>query len=302
MSKFQVTSYHIRKRKSLTALSGTVRIAVLADVHNNPAAGKNGELSEQIRRWHPDAVFCCGDILTAKAGIAKTENALCLMRDLAGCYPVYYVNGNHESRIASDPGRYGKKAVFYFEQLEADGVRFLNNDCCLAGFGGCTVRICGYEAPLPYYNRRNPVRLARKDPQSILTWKPDGMDGNNGSGKDQLFTVWLAHHPDLFPAYAAAGADLVLSGHVHGGMVRLPFFGGLVGATLKPLPPYDKGRFVIPKDPEDQRPYGRSVPRKKYGDGCTERECEMIVSAGLGDHTIPLRVNNPTELVMLEIG
>ena len=85
----------------------------------------------------------------------------------------------------------------------------------------------------------------------------------------------LAHHPAYFDAYASWGADLTLSGHLHGGMIRLPFVGGLVSPQMRLFPKYDKGLY-------------------------TKKGKKLIVSAGLANHTVNIRINNPPELVVID--
>ena len=86
----------------------------------------------------------------------------------------------------------------------------------------------------------------------------------------------LAHNPAYFEAYASWGADLTLSGHVHGGIMRLPWLGGVLSTSLTLFPKYDGGEFRL-------------------------GEKRMIVSRGLGSHTIPIRIFNPAELVAVEL-
>ena len=86
------------------------------------------------------------------------------------------------------------------------------------------------------------------------------------------FNILIAHNPSYFPAYAEFGADLVLSGHVHGGIARIPFLGGVISPALRLFPKYDGGRY-------------------------REGESVMILGRGLGTHTIPVRFLNPGELV-----
>jgi len=87
----------------------------------------------------------------------------------------------------------------------------------------------------------------------------------------------IAHDPDYFPKYADWGADLVLSGHVHGGMVRVPFWGkGVVSPNVRLFPKYDGGEFTIGKS-------------------------RMLLSRGLGMHTIPIRLFNPGEILEVEL-
>ena len=97
-----------------------------------------------------------------------------------------------------------------------------------------------------------------------------------GEAPPDGFTILLPHHPDYIGEYAAWGADLVLAGHLHGGQMRLPGIGGLIAPGFKLFPPYTKGRYALGKT-------------------------EMIVSPGLGTHTIPFRVFNPRELVIVDL-
>ena len=90
------------------------------------------------------------------------------------------------------------------------------------------------------------------------------------------FQILMAHNPEYFRTYRRWGADLVLSGHVHGGIVRLPFFGGVISPRVRLFPQYDGGHF-------------------------TKENKDLIVSRGLGSHTIPFRLWNPGELVEIEL-
>ena len=97
-----------------------------------------------------------------------------------------------------------------------------------------------------------------------------------GESRKDYFTILLAHNPDYFPEYDAWGADLVLSGHVHGGLMRLPLLGGVVSPATRLFPKYDGGLF-----------------EGKNG--------KMILGRGLGTHTLPIRIFNPGELIVVEL-
>ena len=97
-----------------------------------------------------------------------------------------------------------------------------------------------------------------------------------GEADQDRFQILLAHHPKYFAAYAGWGSDLTLSGHLHGGIMRLPRIGGVISPDPELFPRYDYGLYK-------------------------ETDSRMIVSAGLGTHTINLRINNPAELVIVEI-
>lgn len=94
---------------------------------------------------------------------------------------------------------------------------------------------------------------------------------------ENQYTILLSHRPELFNVYAAHSIDLILSGHAHGGQVRLPFVGGLVAPNQGLFPKYDEGIYEI-------------GPSK------------MVVSRGLGNSIFPVRINNRPELVVITLG
>ena len=93
---------------------------------------------------------------------------------------------------------------------------------------------------------------------------------------DPAFPILLAHNPEYFPQYAAWGARLVLSGHIHGGIARLPFLGGVISPSLRLFPVYDAGLFQ-------------------------EGKCRMVLTRGLGLHHIKLRFFNRPELSVIDM-
>ena len=97
-----------------------------------------------------------------------------------------------------------------------------------------------------------------------------------GNPDRDRYSILLAHNPEHFQAYVSWGADLILSGHVHGGIIRLPFLGGVVSPAMKLFPKYDGGLF-------------------------SQGNSHMVLSRGLGTHTIPVRINNKAELVVVEL-
>ena len=96
-----------------------------------------------------------------------------------------------------------------------------------------------------------------------------------GDKNEDRYTVLLAHNPDYFKKYSKWGADLTLSGHLHGGLVRFPLLGGMASPGVRFFPKYSGG-----------------VYRKNIR--------HLIVSRGLGTHTIPLRLFDPGELVVID--
>ena len=191
------------------------------------------------------------------------EPALHFLRELSKDYPVYYGNGNHEHRLKLYPKTYGDMGQRYAAALDEMGIRpLVNSHVELPEFG---IAVYGAEIDRFFYKRFR-----------VQEMQVDYLSGILGQASQGMYAVLLAHNPDYFPQYAAWGADLTLSGHVHGGIARVPFWGkGVIAPTLRPFPKYDGGVFE-------------------------ENGAVMILSRGLGTHTIPIRVFNPGELWVVE--
>ncbi len=241
-----------------------LRAVVISDLHNKRYGRENERLLEAVREQKPDVILIAGDILTAKPG-KEIETAVSFLSSLVKEYPVYYANGNHEQRLKLYPEKYGDMAKRYGQALAELGIRpFVNAHARLKEYG---ISIYGAEIDKQYYKRFGKPVMDAAYLQKTL-----------GKAEAESFTILLAHNPEYFPQYAAWGADFVVSGHVHGGIVRIPFWGkGLVAPSLKPFPKYDGGIF-------------------------REKDAVMLLSRGLGAHTIPLRLFNPGELWVVELG
>lgn len=238
------------------------RAVVLGDLHNKCYGKDNEKLLAAIREQKPDFILVTGDMPTAKPGKSLTV-AIHLMQELAKDYPVYYGNGNHEHRMKLYPATYGDMDEVYSKALQEAGVcRLVNANTVLEEYG---IVIFGSEIDKFYYKRFG-----------VKPMEPEYLAGILGQPKPDCYNVLIAHNPDYFPQYAQWGADLVLSGHVHGGMVRIPFIGkGVVSPNIRFFPKYDGGIFRQDK----------SV---------------MLLGRGLGMHTIPIRLFNPGELPVVD--
>lgn len=238
------------------------RAVVLGDLHNKCYGKDNEKLLASIREQKPDFILVTGDIPTAKPGKSLTI-AIHLMRELAKEYPVYYGNGNHEHRMKLYPAVYGDMDEVYGNALQEAGVcRLVNANTVMEEYG---IAVFGVEIDKFYYKRFG-----------VMPMESEYLAGILGQPKSDCFNVLLAHNPDYFPQYAQWGADLVLSGHIHGGMVRIPFVGkGVVSPNIRFFPKYDGGIFRQDK----------SV---------------MLLGRGLGMHTIPIRLFNPGELPVVD--
>ena len=239
------------------------RAVVLADLHNKQYGKDNEQLLAAIRACRPDMILVAGDMLTARPG-RKLDPALHVLRELAKEYPIYYGNGNHEHRLTLYPDVYGDMGERYQKALDEIGIRpLVNAHVQLPEYG---ITVYGLQIDRSYYKR-----FIRQSMEAAY------VASELGAAETADYCILLAHNPDFFEAYAAWGADLSLAGHVHGGVARVPFWGkGVIAPSLRLFPQYDGGQFTR--------------------DGHV-----MIVSSGMWMHTIPVRLFNPAELVVLHL-
>ncbi len=257
---FRTEYYDLRSEK----IKSPVKIVMLADLHNHVYGEHNEILLGEIGKISPDFVCLAGDMLIGNSQIsydAAKETVMALAKD----YPVFYGLGNHEARMRTAIESYGTLYDDYMEPLKALGVQVLVNEHAFIRVGNNQFCIYGYDLPWKYFKKFNRYVLEKSCLEEAL-----GVCNVSGD----CYHILLAHNPVYFEQYAAWGADLTLSGHLHGGIIRLPLIGGIITPQAKLFPKYSAGRYHIGKR-------------------------EMIVSRGLGSHTIPIRFNNPPELSVI---
>lgn len=260
----KIRTYEIKTDKWKTT-DRPLRIVFLSDLHNRLWGPDQQVLLHAIDRQNPDLILCAGDMLIGKQE-ARMEHALTLFEGLAGRnVPVICSNGNHESRMRQRMAHYGKQYVRYASALADLGIRILVDETYRMQWDSLKLAIHGYELPLKYYRKFKRLPYDTQD-----------LEKKFKSPKDGDYHILLAHNPVYFDTYARWGADLTLSGHLHGGIIRIPGIGGLITPQAKLFPKYDRGLF------------------EKHG------SC-MVVSAGLGEHTVPIRIFNPPELITIII-
>ncbi len=233
----------------------------LSDLHDNCFGEGQKELLQEIDRIHPEAVLIGGDMMVVKKR-AETATALFLVKKLAADYLVYYGNGNHENRMDRGRGIYGDQYDQYVKALVSLGVRHLSDQSALCGED---VQVSGVNLDYRYYKKGCKATL-----------EAGYIEDKLGRPDPRKFQILLAHSPLFHEAYAHWGADLALSGHFHGGTIRLPVFGGVVTPQLQFFNPYCGGIFY-------------------------RENRAMIVSRGLGTHSVNIRLNNKPELVVIRV-
>ncbi len=264
------TRYTISSKKLPKQLNNT-RFVVLADLHNRTFGKKNRRLVRRIHVLAPKFILAAGDIITKKS-VCYPGNAYYLMEQLAGSYKIYYAYGNHEQKLerigkvpVSKRSEEQKKLystwIEYKHRLAKLGVVFLDNKSVTLELKSSSLKITGVSLPSEYFIFNTHTDMA-----------PGFMNGLIGESAKEQYQLLIAHNPVYFTDYADWGADLTLSGHLHGGMLRLPGIGGVISPQAKFFPKYDTGHHI-------------------------HHEGQMVVSRGLGSHSIMPRIFNIPELI-----
>lgn len=195
------------------------RAVVLSDLHTAAFGRDNQRLLDAVRKAEPEFIFFIGDLLDQYRPVPPGYVEQ-LADALTAVAPVYYVTGNHEW------ARGGVRPLK--ETLTAHGVTVLSNQFLPLERNGDTVLLAGIDDPNGYADQKTPETLA-----SELY-----------AAYGDPFWLLLAHRNDRFASqYSLLGADLVLSGHAHGGVVRLPFLEGLFSHDLGLFPDYTAGLY-----------------------------------------------------------
>lgn len=260
---FKITHYDIVSEK-LNTLTEEKKIVFLTDLHNNSYGKNNEKLLHAIKAQNPDLILIGGDMPIGKpeTPVKVAERFVC---QLTGICPVYYANGNHEQRMKIYPEKFGTKYQDYKTAIEKSGVLFLENKHIDLMLEHLPVQIHGLEIPRGAYKKFRKTVVPLEQIEECL-----------GKADVSKYQILLAHNPIFADTYLEWGADLVLSGHLHGGVVRVPGVGGLITPQFRLFPKYS-GELSVKN--------GKSV----------------VVSKGLGTHTIKIRFLNPAEVIVLHL-
>ncbi len=246
------TEYVISDESLPEEFSG-FRIVQVSDLHNEEFGAENKKLLKLIEEAEADIIVLTGDLIDSRR--TDIETALRFAEKAAAIAPTYYVTGNHESRIAD----FGVLKA----GLEKANVTVLQNESVQLERNGAQITLLGLDDPGfgdEYYFTDSEII------EGVLS----------GIEKSENYTVMLAHRPHLLSAYSDFGADLVLSGHAHGGQFILPYYGGVIAPGQGFFPKYYRGIYEL-------------------------LDTKMVVSRGLGNSVVPIRFNNRPELVVVEL-
>ncbi len=271
---FGETFYTLYSRKIETP----VRAVLLTDLHEKRFGENNQELILRIGELKPDLILIAGDALNKMQ--PDIEYVISLCQSLSEIAPVYYGLGNHENEIVygtdlnknyleSKAEALGENQEDFspliqngelLDRLEENGIQVVQNQSVEALIKGNIIEIGGISTNLSSF------------------WPYSGQFVYGFSQQDQdNFKILISHRPELVTQYIAGyPIDLVVSGHNHGGIIRIPGLGGLISADGGFFPECDEGMIEW-------------------------EEMTMVISRGLGGHGSVPRVFNQPELVIIDI-
>jgi len=253
-NQIDTTAVTIQSEK-LPAAFNDYKIVQIADLHGKSFGSKQQRLLKKVRKLQPDVILMTGDLIDSRRN--GEEEALLLMKQLTPGYPVYFVTGNHEVRLN----------LTILPKLERLGVTVLRNTSVPLERDGQFIELLGIDDP------------------TTTRWseglqEPDGirksLDQAQSTAEPRAFQLLMAHRPEYLPLYAERKVDLVLSGHAHGGQIRLPFTDGM----------YAPGQGFFPDLTAGQH---------------TMENTRLIISRGLGNSLFPFRIFNHPELIVVTL-
>ena len=252
----QTTRFEVASEKIPASFDG-YKILQLSDLHSKEFGKDNKKLLQKIDDANPDIIVLTGDFVTAnESDFTVFFN---LVDKISPKYEVYYITGNHEQAMK---GAF-KKEIFGY--LSYKGVKFLSNKSVSLIKNSETIDLYGLCYESAYYSdRRGNVYTKEMMTKSL------------GEADLTKFNLLLTHSPTNFEIYKSWGADLILSGHVHGGMIRVPFVGAIFSPDEGFIPKYSAGKYQL-------------------------EESVLIVSRGLGRGSRGFRLFNRPNLVEITL-
>lgn len=244
----EISRYEVKSQKLPESFDG-FKIVQLSDLHGAEFGEDGMGLVEKVEELEPDIIALTGDFVTDEGDLAAVEKLAARLTELC---PVYFVSGNHEFGSGL--------AVKVRNILERAGVKYLSNEYLTISRGEDGILLGGVEDPLAYADMLSPDELAQK---------------MNDAAPD-AFKILLGHRNYWMTEYPELLVDLIFCGHAHGGLIRIPGVGGLIGTDRRLFPDFDAGQFNN----------GRYT---------------LIVSRGLGNSVSIPRIFNRPEIVCVEL-
>ena len=241
-----ITKYNIKSKK----IDKNIKIAFLSDLHNRDISYKIKNILDNEK---PDIVLFGGDMVNEK--ISKIDSFIKLNKLLK--YKKYYVYGNHECKMDIDDFKEYENIINHLDLTKLNNKKINLSK---------KIELYGFVSEIEKYLRFKKLALDKKY-----------IEDNIGKFNKNKFNILVAHNPLEFDSYVDTDVDLVLSGHVHGGEIKLPLIGALFSPDYSLFPKYSEGLYA-------------------------KKNTKMIVSRGLGySERLPIRILNKAEVVIINL-
>lgn len=225
----------------------SIRLLQISDIHNKKSMNSNQQLIKLVQEAQPDLIVITGDLIDDNT--KDLENVYKLVEGIAAINPkIYFVTGNHEWR--------GGLAEDLMIGLSNRGVKILDNTNEFVKVRDLSLNLCG-----------------------VADWTSGQLDLNESlkGAESDIYTVMLAHDPWIINDYKDFVPDLTLSGHTHGGQIRLPWVGAIVAPGQKLFPELDKGFY--------------NLENNKF----------LYIDSGVGTSVFPIRFLNRSQISLITI-
>lgn len=249
-----ITTKYIFENDAVDKNLNGFKIVHISDLHNNNCGKRIVAIT---KAQSPDIIVITGDLIDS--GNTNIDMAMEFISKIIDIAPIYYVQGNHEARLEN----YNE---FAFSLTEM-GVTVLDNTSAVFHYNNTAVNLIGIKSPK--YESSFTAKIEKYTTESIKKI----IQSNT---RENMLNVLLAHNPELFELYSQCDVDLVFSGHAHGGVVRLPFIGGIIAPN--------QGLFP-----------------KLTGGVHTRNNTSIVISRGVGNHFPTIRVFNRPEVVAVTL-
>ena len=247
----QTTKYTIKNAKLPSEFDGYT-IAQISDFHSTNSNRLRKSTIEGIKNQKVDMIVITGDFVDERHD--NLSDSLDFAKELTSIAPTFFILGNHEVYLDNSDE--------FITKLKEVGVTVLQNETHIVSLNGACINLVGITDPASNKDK--------KIEENIVQFLEDA------SYDDSNYTILLSHRPEVCHLYENANIDLTISGHAHGGQVRIPFVGGVISPGEGFWPKYTEGVHKI-------------------------NDMHLVISRGIGSSSFPFRINNRPELVFIEL-
>ena len=202
------------------------KIVHISDLHNKEFGKNQQNIIAKIKEINPDIIVITGDIIDSYD--TNVQISADFINGISKIAPVYYVTGNHESRILDD-------YVSLKTQIQTAGIHVLENEFITISNGNDKINIIGMNDPSFDF-----LKLTGSTDEEIVATNLNGLTEDLKG-----YNILLSHRPELIDIYASFNINLVFSGHAHGGQIRIPFIGGIIAPNQGFFPKYTSGLYEV---------------------------------------------------------